>query len=105
MADRTPGSWGIHPAPFDKECFHVISHLGKVGIAWLGNNRDNKPDAQFIAAAPDMEAALLKANNSRNPDEYCACPEYHWDPMDDSHTGFCDAARAALAKARGEEHD
>ena len=78
-------------------------------IAWVGASYSSKTgrapfeaNARFIAASPEMYAALLMANASKDPDEYCACPEYHWDPMDDSHTGFCNAARVALAKAKGE---
>ena len=61
---------------------------------------EEAPGRAMRHAASDMLEAL-EASSSYGGEDFCACPEYGWDPLDNSHTVFCDMARAAIAKATG----
>ena len=96
MAERTPGTWVAKPHQFGGGCWWVDTRDGSIQVS-MNTPRPHKDEkdeanARFIAAAPDMEKALemyIQAADTETP-----CVElFIWAE---------EAARAALAKARGE---
>ena len=90
MAERTPGPWQI----MEGTDWVIISPEVSVAAVYTprGDREVRQANAYFIAAAPDMEKALemyIQAEDSEIP----SVEEFAW---------AGDAARAALAKARGE---
>ena len=92
-AEHTPGPWAAKPHPFGG-CWWVDTLDGsiQVSMATLHKGEKDEANARFIAAAPDMEKALqmyIQAEDS----EPSSVEQFAW---------AGDAARAALAKAKGE---
>ena len=93
MAEHTPGTWEVQRTarlglPGWRVQHNHYDHRGSVVVATV----DSEANARFIAAAPDMEKALemyIQAEDS----EPSSVEQFAW---------AGDAARAALAKARGE---
>lgn len=85
MAGHTKGPWTVEPTEFANEsvAYDVKADDGAVLIACP----PTKADADLIAAAPDMLAAL----------EYIVA----WNPADWSAETARDMARTAIAKAKG----
>ena len=94
MGERTPGTWVAQPHQFGGGCWWVDTRDGSIQVSMKALHKDEKDEAnaRFIAAAPDMEKALemyIQAADSQVP-----CVElFIWAE---------EAARAALAKAKGE---
>jgi len=92
MSKHTLGPWVVFDDHPDKVCFHIREDNRFDEIATIyryrGNPRDTLADARLIAAAPELLEALeaLVLDESK---EYI--PTRLWD-----------AARAAIAKAKGE---
>ena len=88
MSSHTPGPWHVDIEenwPADAPCFITAGSGGPLCIV------DNREDAHLIAAAPEMLDALCKIYS-------LSCGE-----DDDEDTEVMLVARAAIAKARGEE--
>ena len=86
MSARTPGPWYVSSR------LQVKSEKRLVANIITGYIPEAEANGRFIAAAPDMEKALemyIQAEDSELP----SVEEFAW---------AGDAARAALAKARGE---
>lgn len=113
---HTPGPW-IATAYGDKfsddkePVFWLIDAVGghntEKCVAEIGHTAGCDPEiekanAHLIAAAPDLVSALQALGVL--PDGYCFCFNSSRDASrpEHEHTGECRAARAALAKARGE---
>ena len=93
MAEHTPGTWVAKPHQFGG-CWWVDTLHGSIQVSMKTLFKDNmdEANARFIAAAPDMEKALemyIQAEDS----EPSSVEQFAW---------AGDAARAALAKAKGE---
>ena len=89
MAEHTPGPWRVSSR---LQVRQVKSEKRLVADIITGYIPEAEANARFIAAAPDMEKALemyIQAEDSELP----SVEEFAW---------AGDAARAALAKARGE---
>lgn len=89
------------PGPWEAKGWRVFHSLGQwnIGVVCFTatNNKSRTPraaaDAQLISAAPDLLTALAGLEYPGEPGRYCdhaaePCPR-------------CEAARAAIAKARG----
>ena len=90
MAEHTPGTWVAKPHQFGG-CWWVDTLDGSIQVSMTTLNKD-EANARFIATAPDMEKALemyIQAEDSELP----SVEQFLW---------AGEAARAALAKARGE---
>lgn len=92
MSKHTPGPWiwgrdylGLFGAGPDNE---VLDHAHYEGM-WLGHNPYREANAALIAAAPDLLAAL---ENILNNSGHATLEQLL-------------AARNAVAKAKGEDHD
>ena len=88
MSKHTPGPWHVdeHNDVSSKER-HVATP------SFYGDDSDDA-NANLIAAAPDLLAALLAFDVSEDG-EHCFCDEH-------PHVARCNSARAAIAKAKGE---
>ena len=93
MSEFTPGPWrkgDVGEIMLNNKYREIISDDGKIGLVYGIIDQDNKANANLIAAAPELYAALEKVLNQS------------WDgPIDAEHYARKQAA-AALAKARGE---
>jgi hypothetical protein len=95
VADHTPGPWTMKP------------YIERKGYFWVGpdplpQNRfaiAEEADAHLIAAAPDLLAALEAIVRQAEP-LYAAVPD---SPATHSAHVLMDEARAAIAKAKGEQ--
>jgi hypothetical protein len=98
----TPGPWAVQWRPGHSTGLRAVivplaDNTGVDRIAVVsGSNGDDTASANafFIAAAPDLFAALEAQRHS----DGCFCG----DASKGSHSQACIDARAALAKARGE---
>ena len=92
MAERTPGDWHIR-AGYD----WVIESQDGTSVAGIytpkGVREVRQANSRFIAAAPNMEAALETA---------AYVLEHYLDYSQNDMAVQAEDARAALAKARGE---
>jgi hypothetical protein len=93
MAEHTPGTWVAKPHQFGG-CWWVDTLHGSIQVSMKTLFKDDmdEANARFIAAAPDMEKALemyIQAEDS----EPSSVEQFVW---------AGEAARAALAKAKGE---
>ena len=89
QTNHTPGPWEIDDAAFDG--LDIVSPQGRVAMLNNGEpceDADIWANARLIAAAPDMLAALVWAVETADTEQY----EADWYA----------AARAAIAKAKGE---
>jgi hypothetical protein len=92
MSKHTPGPWVFFDDHPEKVVYHIRekNHLYDIATIYRyeSNPIDTLADARLIAAAPELlealEALLVQV------EQYGHKPE-------------CDAARAAIAKAKGEE--
>jgi len=96
-AQHTPGPWhvgsdGPDPDIYDAEGYCVVY---QVCSGAHDENDDGRTNAALIAAAPDLLAAL-EAITKTHAD---ACGFSDWEPA----TDVIERARAAIAKARGEQ--
>ena len=93
----TPGPWQLTDlgdyGDFDGLSRVILGDDMRFAAVHAGgpNHEENDANARLIAAAPDMAEAL------RRIEEGCSFPE------DNVQRACRDVARAALAKARGEE--
>lgn len=85
---HTPGPWQHDTGPSLSGRYHVVNDANgdMVCECYEGADRDRETNARLIAAAPDMLKALDDLVNSFEKHR----PKEYWD-----------AARAAIAKARG----
>ena len=94
----TPGPWIGH---IGEDYFTVYNKAGSTVVPESRCDPSDKrdvADVDLIAAAPDMYAAL-KGTGMKVGDTLCWCREN----AHDCGTPSCEQARAALAKAEGEE--
>jgi len=93
MSEFTPGPWrkgDVGELMLKNKYREIISDDRKIGLVYGIIDQDNNANANLIAAAPEMYAALEMVLNQS------------WDgPIDAEHYARKQAA-AALAKARGE---
>jgi hypothetical protein len=93
MSEFTKGPWrqgNVVELLLNRKCREIISDDGKIGLVYGIIDQDNKANANLIAAAPELYAALEIVLNQS------------WDgPIGAEHHARKQAA-AALAKARGE---
>ena len=93
-AEHTPGPWEVAPDPW----WAITSIQDGATVATAAplfgrfNMEEEKSNARFIAAAPDMEKALEMYIQAEDSDPTFV-EQFIW---------AGEAARAALAKARGE---
>ena len=115
---HTPGPWRLN----DFYGANVDQRPIKAVVGPEGNGRlihavpdfmidpESLANARLIAAAPELLEALERVAgiaDSRHGSISCWCPENFLDSMPDdsepdSHSSGCKAARAAIAKARGD---
>lgn len=88
-AKHTPGPWSYDTGPALSGRYHVVNDANgdMVCECYEGADSDREANAHLIASAPDMRKALDDLVNSF---------EKH------RPKAYRDAARAAIAKARGE---
>ena len=98
MTEHTPGPWKVIEDPFSEGIVAIIQH-DEFGLLAVGSCEDRAAtgeedhyNAHLIAAAPDLLAAL---------EEISALTAYAGRSMKDE--AVCDVARAAIARARGEQ--
>jgi hypothetical protein len=109
MKQHTPGPWAIentnHGIRLTYSDGMIRSHVADLFRAALCEEHGNlKANAHLIAAAPDLLSALEGlAIWDSDEDKPCFCL-MHGDarPGPQSHDSYCEAAREAIAKARGE---
>lgn len=91
----TKGPWRYDTGPSFSGMYHSVLADGETLVCECWEQPDDiaQADAHLIAAAPDLYAAL---------EEMVALDEMTSDAMDWAATPEVIAARAALAKARGE---
>ena len=101
MTEFTPGPWASHEhTQTDTYTIYVAGRNWESwGIAHIGYTKEDKANARLIAAAPDLLEALT---------EYIRLFEAHCitnhSTDDKDFTGYlAEKARAAIAKATGEE--
>jgi hypothetical protein len=70
-------------------------------VCHVGNGPTSPTNAKLIAAAPDLLDALKRLNRSHHEPCWCECAIGN--PMMTEHSRACVAARAAIAKAEGNE--
>lgn len=101
MSAHTKGPWRLYRR-------HTGSFDVAPNVAWLGASSIHKPgeneaNARLIASAPDLLEALgemLEAWEGHFGEGACDCmPE----PQNAGHVCQCCKARAAIAKAKGEQ--
>lgn len=127
MSAHTPGPWvaRVSPKVVTVKSQHVIGagSNGMMSVAWLvGGKPGNDADARLIAAAPELLAALVALRATAFHSQHCPAfpPGCGAEPCrcgyDDAEQAAHDAvlratgrseaatpaARAAIAKARGE---
>ena len=97
---HTPGPWAIRPQNYGQ----AVEGPLRESVAWCGDNfsslTGNVPfvaNANLIAAAPDLLAALEQIMMFGGG---CCCPQAGSTP--NLHSQTCREARAAIAKARGQ---
>lgn len=97
MAEHTPGPWHLE---VEADALHVYSPVEEVlhftDAGWDESTRATfEANARLIAAAPDLLAALEDALSC-----VAICPDHGVVPG--ARADRYDAARAAIAKAKGE---
>ena len=104
MSKHTPGPWEIkyHPDP----CYRYISgpqHIALAQVVWCMEDEDRSPEceanAHLIAAAPELLEALEKIVELNGPGRI-----YKLNELGMLVSTMLSIARAAIAKAKGEEH-
>lgn len=89
MTNHTPGPWFLRPSLHNVTGATITTETGAV----IATAR-NQDDARMIAASPDMLSALIEIANAKASDD-------GFDPFKAAER-FQEAAKAAIAKARGE---
>lgn len=92
-AKHTPGRWLIGEDQCVDDAWSIITTSGGSIIANVNDRHDRKANAHLIAAAPDLLEAL---------EEFFAIEEDEAAVSQARIDAAFDAARAAIAKARGQ---
>lgn len=102
-APHTPGPWTLlsdriaAPCHEHRNCEKTIAWLTRQGVLQCSNDgRGQSPNARLIAAAPDLLAALKRAEAYTSLNIVTAPPQ-------DTSFAVLEAIRAAIAKAEGRE--
>ena len=99
---HTPGLWRVERDDVRDVNLTIFNDLDRiVADCDFGGRTQAVANANLIAAAPDLLAALEGLNRGPS-DDWCICP-HGFTPMGlKDHHFRCAAARAALVKAKGE---
>lgn len=91
---HTPGPWATYPPEFtDGECWTVQEDGGMTVRVCGGDSPENRANANLIAAAPELLAAMKDLLDQMHA---IGLPEWH------GAEGLCfDRANAAVASAEG----